>query len=320
MNIDKHPSLVVITPVYEDAEVASILFKELAGIYENNVYVIAVDDGSINRPLDIDSLTAVDLKGVVIKLKRNVGHQRAIAIGLNYVADHLPQAEAVVVMDSDGEDIPKTIQKLLTHLSLPDTDVVVAQRKRRVETFQFRAFYFIYKLVFQLLTGRKISFGNFMALKPMAVKRIAAMQELWTHVAGCILTSKLRVSLCPLDRGSRYAGKSKMNFVGLALHGFRGLMVFTEDVLVRVGIACALLAGLSVIGGGTAIILKVIGYATPGWFSISLGILLLVFLQTGALALMTLMLTGLVRGGMTVTHIAYMDYVDLVQHTSKDNQ
>ena len=30
-----------------------------------------------------------------------------------------------------------------------------------------------------------------------------------------------------------------MNFVGLALHGFKGLMVFAEDVLVRVGIACA---------------------------------------------------------------------------------
>jgi polyisoprenyl-phosphate glycosyltransferase len=46
------------------------------------------------------------LSGVVIKLKRNVGHQRAIAIGLNYVADHHPDIACTVVMDSDGEDTP----------------------------------------------------------------------------------------------------------------------------------------------------------------------------------------------------------------------
>ena len=100
------------------------------------------------------------------------------------------------------------------------------------------------------------------------------MQELWIHVAGCVLTSKLRVAACPLDRGPRYAGQSKMNFAGLALHGFKGLMVFAEDVLVHVGIACALVAALSVLGVGAAVILKLIGFATPGWFSVSLGILL----------------------------------------------
>ena len=43
--------------------------------------------------------------------------------------------------------------------------------------------------------------------------------------AAAVLASKLRVETCSLDRGPRYAGQSKMNFVGLALHGFKGLMV-----------------------------------------------------------------------------------------------
>lgn len=102
-----------------------------------------------------------------------------------------------------------------------------------------------------------------------------------------------------------------MNFVGLALHGFRGLMVFAEDVLVRVGIACALLAVLSVIGGIAAVVLKVLGIATPGWFSVTIGILVLVFLQTGALTLMTLMLTGIVRGGGIAT-MSYRDFIAAV--------
>jgi hypothetical protein len=77
-------------------------------------------------------------------------------------------------------------------------------------------------------------------------------------------------------------------------------MVFAEDVLVRVGIVCALVAVLSVLGAAAAVMLKLLGYATPGWFSVALGILVLVFMQTGALTLMSLMLTGVVRGGMAM--------------------
>lgn len=152
-----------------------------------------------------------------------------------------------------------------------------------------------------------------MALKPRAVKRLTSMQELWMHVAGCVLTSKLRIQTLPIDRGPRYAGKSKMNFVGLALHGFRALMVFAEDVLVRVGIICAFVAVATVIASIVAVGLKLAGFATPGWFSVALGILLLVFLQTGALTLMTLMLTGVVRSGAP-NQIDYRAYIENVQY------
>lgn len=310
MSTSYHPTLVVVTPVYEDVEASSRLFVELARVFGRDVYVVAVDDGSVRQPVDPSSIAAAGLDGVVIRLRRNVGHQRAIAIGLSYVAEALPDAPKVVVMDSDGEDVPASIVQLTEPLKAADVDIAIAQRKRRVETLRFRAFYIVYKLLFLLLTGRRISFGNFMVLKPAAVKRLVAMNELWIHVAGCVLTSRLRLAHCPLDRGPRYAGTSKMNFVGLALHGFRALMVFAEDVLVRVGIACTLVAGASVVGSIAAVILKSIGLATPGWFSVALGILLLVFLQTGALTLMTLMLTGVVRGGSVA--IAYTQFVDRV--------
>ena len=303
----------VVMPIYEDQEASTRLFRELSAAYGERAYIVAVDDGSINQPVHIEALQSAGLQGVVIQLKRNVGHQRAIAIGLNYVAEHLPGIPCTVVMDSDGEDTPQSIRELVEPLNSSNVDVIVAQRKSRVESFRFKAFYIVYKCLFQFLTGRKISFGNFMALKPAAVKRLAAMQELWMHVAGCVLTSKLRIQTSPIDRGPRYAGKSKMNFVGLALHGFRALMVFAEDVLVRVGIICAFVAVATVIASILAIALKLAGFATPGWFSVALGILLLVFLQTGALTLMTLMLTGVVRSGAP-TQIDYRAYVEDVKH------
>lgn len=287
--------LVVVTPVFEDVEAASRLFLELRAALGDRLYVVAVDDGSVRQPLPADAIAAAGLSGVVLRLRRNVGHQRAIAIGLAYVADHVSSAAPVVVMDSDGEDLPASIAALLERLGQGDVDVVVAARRSRVETLRFRAFYQVYKAVFGLLTGRRINFGNFMAMSRNAVQRLTAMGELGTHVAGTLLMSRLRWTACALDRGPRYAGHSKMNFVGLALHGFKGLMVFAEDVLVRVGAACALVAAISLIASVAAILLKSIGFATPGWFSVALGILVLIFLQTGAITLMSLMLTGVMR-------------------------
>lgn len=308
--------IVIVTPVYEDVEASSRLFRELAAQFGENLFMVAVDDGSVRQPLEIGSLENAGVNGVILRLRRNVGHQRAIAIGLGYVSEHIRTDQRVIVMDSDGEDVPATIPHLLDELQAEDVDVVVAQRKNRVETLRFKIFYAFYKRLFVLLTGRGISFGNFMALKAHAVRRLVAMQELSLHVAGTVLASKLRTALCPLDRGPRYAGQSKMNFVGLALHGFKGLMVFAEDVLVRVGVICALVAALSILGALTAIILKLLGFSTPGWFSVALGILILMFLQTGALALMTLMLTGVVRGGTVTTAMAYHDFIEQILQTS----
>lgn len=314
MSMNHHP-LVVVTPVYEDVEASGQLFKELAAQYRRDVFLVAVDDGSVKQPLGLEGLEQAGLSGVVLKLKRNVGHQRAIAIGLGYVSQLIQPGQRVVVMDSDGEDLPSTISRLLACLDAEDVDVVVAQRKSRVETWRFKAFYAVYKRFFSLMTGRSISFGNFMALKAHAVKRLVVMQELSIHVAAAVLASKLRTGYCLLSRGPRYAGQSKMNFVGLALHGFKGLMVFAEDVLVRVGIACALIASLSVAGAAAAIVLKLLGFSTPGWFSVALGILVLIFMQTGALTLMTLMLTGVVRGGTVSTLASNQDFVSEVLET-----
>ncbi|MBH1444877.1 MULTISPECIES: glycosyltransferase [Stenotrophomonas] len=308
---------VVVMPVYEDLEASSKLFLELARTQGPDTYVVAVDDGSVRQPLQVSAIEAAALEGVVIKLRRNVGHQRAIAIGLSYVAEHFDDNVIVISMDSDGEDTPESITELVGGLSSPDVDVVVATRKSRVESLKFKSFYIVYKLLFSLLSGRKISFGNFMAAKMPAVRRLSSMQELWTHVAAAVLGSKLRVQTCALDRGARYAGRSKMNFVGLALHGFRALMVFAEDVLVRVGIACTLVAGLSVVGGVVALLLKTMGFATPGWFSLAFGILLLVFLQTAALTLIILMLSGMIRSGGVLVAGSYREFVDEVQHARR---
>jgi len=311
MNLDAY-AMVVVTPVYEEGEGLVRFFQDLAASLPEKIFVVAVDDGSVRNVLDPTVLHAAGLPGVVLRLRRNVGHQRAIAIGLSYIAERVKPEQRVVVMDSDGEDVPSTIAPLLVALEKDDVDVAVAERTKRVATFWFKAFYLFYKTLFALMTGRSISFGNFMALKAHAVKRLVAMQELAIHVAASVLLSKLRIRRCPVPRGPRYAGQSKMNFISFALHGFKALMVFAEDVLVRVGIACAVFSALSVAGMVAATLLKAFGYSTPGWFSMALGILVLMLMETGVVALMTLMLTGVMRSGLVTSPTSYMDFIDQI--------
>jgi len=308
--------LVLLTPVYEDGEASSRLFRELGAQFGRSARLVVVDDGSVREPVLAANVAAGGLEGVVLRLRRNVGHQRAIAVGIGYVADHFP-GSTVVVLDSDGEDMPSTVPELLRALSDPLVDIAVAERKSRVETLRFRLFYLVYKLIFGLMTGRKIAFGNFMALKPAAVKRLSVMPEVWTHLAGGVLGSRLRIRACQLHRGPRYAGKSKMNFVGLVLHGFRALMVFGEDVLVRVGLMSTMIGAGVVLAAIAAMVLKVIGYATPGWFSVALGVLFIVLLQTAALTLTTLMLSGVVKGGSLAIG-AYREFIESIEQVTPD--
>lgn len=309
--------LVIITPIYEDREAASRLLSELASSFDREIFVVAVDDGSVKEPVETAIIEQAGLEGVVLRLNRNVGHQKAIAIGINYVAQNIQEHQKVVIMDSDGEDTPQSIKELIQPLEREDVDIVVAKRKSRVETLKFKLFYIIYKWFFTILAGKKINFGNFVGLKAKAVKRLSSMQELSVHIAATVLSSKLRIETVSLDRGPRYAGKSKMNFVGLVLHGFKGLMIFAEDVLVRVGILSAIVALLAIVGGIIATLLKINDFATPGWFSISVEIFFLIFMQTGTLTLMILMLTGVIKSNTVTTPVEYKIFIDEILYAKK---
>lgn len=293
-------ALLILMPVFEDRECARRLVRELAVLGVEKPYVIAVEDGSVRDPLQIADITDAGLAGEVLYLVRNMGHQRAIAVGLSYVAANL-DPRRVVVMDSDGEDQPASIPSLLACLDSGGVDAVVAERRKRSETLRFRVFYVVYKAIFKLLTGRAIGFGNFSALSRQAVDRVSSMQEAWVHYAASLMISRLRIGAVPTDRGKRYAGRPHMNFVSLTLHGLRSIMVFAEDVLVRVGLLSVVVAAASAALLVAAVILKVIGFATPGWFSTAVGILLLMFLQAGVLTFVTLMVSGLVRSSPPLT-------------------
>jgi glycosyltransferase involved in cell wall biosynthesis len=126
-------SLVVVAPVFEDGDIAATFCRDVRDAFGPEVVVVLVDGGSVENAVYSSEVAEAGLKGVLIRLQRNLGHQRAIAVGISYVADKVPTAH-VVVMDSDGEDIPATAPMLLK--SLKDNRVDVAVRNGNSVTSQ----------------------------------------------------------------------------------------------------------------------------------------------------------------------------------------
>jgi len=309
----KEVNNVIVTPYFEDLA-AQQFCMELAENLGPKDYVIIVDDGSIKIPFEAKFLSDCGLNGEIVRLARNLGHQTAITCGINVAIESI-NFKSLVVMDSDGEDRPQDINRLASELNNADIDAAVAARKSRIESKTFKIFYRIYQFFFRLLVGRKIQFGNFMALSPLAAKRLAHYHETPMHVAASLINSRLRIRAVSIHRGARYAGKSSMNIVSLTLHGLRSIMVFSETVLVRITLFCALFAGLIIATMVIMVIVKLMGLAIPGWFSTVGGILILLLLQVAIMSLVVLLSAGNLKASPTTafehnTLIETIEYVD----------
>ena len=194
------------------------------------VSLIAVDDASSELLTSDAEPDAASIEGVeILRLICNLGHQRAIAVGLAEVAQRHAY-DAVIVMDCDGEDRRCDLVRLIDAHRMDRTAIIVAQRAKRSEGLSFRAFYELYKSVFILLTGRRMDFGNFLLIPRPMVTRLAHMPEIWNHLAAAVLRSRVRVVGVPTERGRRYAGNSSMNLVALLTQGLSAIAVLSDIV------------------------------------------------------------------------------------------
>ncbi|MEI7733407.1 MAG: glycosyltransferase [Verrucomicrobiota bacterium] len=273
--------LVVVAPVYEDAESAALLLGNLGRTFAGldvTLRVLLVDDGSpvpliqqLKLPADIP-LPHV----AVLRLRRNVGHQRAIALGAAFVHEKIP-CDAMLVMDADGEDRPEDATRLLARCrELAGERVVFAERTRRSESPLFLGLYQLYRLLHWVLTGISVRVGNFSIVPASRLPALVTLPALWNHYAAAIFQARLPRELLPTARGTRYRGASKMNFVGLVMHGLQAISVFSDVVAVRLLLAVCLLAGgCGALAAGSVATLLYGGPALPPWAPYAIGGLLI---------------------------------------------
>lgn len=277
--------LIILIPVYNDwesaAQILPRLDAQLAGL-PVRTRILVLDDAS-RTPAPAD-LVPGGLRHVTtvesVRLRRNLGHQRAIAVGLSFIHVERP-CDAVLVMDADGEDKPEDVPRLIRRL-LEDgrRKVIFAQRVRRSEGFVFRLCYHLYRLGHRLLTGVPVRIGNFSILPAHHVATLAVVSDTWNHYAASVVKSRIEHGFVPTERGTRLAGHSHMDFPALVLHGLSAISVFAETVTVR--LILAIFSLIVVLAALLAVVLAARWgnqLAIPGWAIIGAGLLLVAVMQ-----------------------------------------
>ncbi|MEO7033138.1 MAG: glycosyltransferase [Polyangiaceae bacterium] len=275
----------VVTPAYNDWESLTRLLIDLDEVGKQSdlrFRVLVVDDSStLPAPEGWPGLEHSQLESLtIVRLACNLGHQRAIAVGLVMTHTDLEECAGVIVMDSDGEDLPSDLPRLMTASVSHPGSIVCARRARRSEPAAFRAFYRGYQLLFGALTGAHIDFGNFCLIPTSVLRAVISQAGIWNHLAATLTRSRLPLYRIDTQRGTRYARQSKMNFVSLVVHGLTAVAVYADVALVRIVILAMVLAGCSFLGIVLTVCIRLgTSLAIPGWASGVAGTLTVLLFQ-----------------------------------------
>ena len=272
MNGDQSRLLILI-PLFNDWTAVRRLLAEVDAVLARagrRADVLLVDDGSSDPTSSDRELAPAELgalnRVVILHLRRNLGTQRAIAVGLAWVDVHVA-CDCVIVMDGDGEDRPDDVIPLLAEFERIDRRAVVfAERTRRSEGAWFALMYAFYRALHLVFTGERVRVGNFSAIPMHLVKRLVAVSDLWNHYAAAIFKSRIPYCTVPTTRGARYSGRSHMNQVSLVTHGLSAMSVFGDRIGVRMLMATSVVALVTIGIVVTALVVRLVtGAAFPSW-------------------------------------------------------
>jgi len=260
------PLLSVVVPVYNEVETLPEFHRRLTGALEGldlDTEIVYVDDGSADGSLAwMRSMAQTDPTVRAVSLSRNFGHQIAVSAGLDLAA-----GDAVVVIDSDLQDPPELIAKLVGEWRA-GAEVVNAVRTVRHGETKFKrwtaaAFYRLVRRWTDLEI--QVDSGDYRLLGRRAVDAMRSMPESFRFLRGMSAWVGFTQAAVPYERDSRYAGESKyplkrmlklamnaftsFSFVPLQLASFLGFVVSSLCMVAIPLVILLRLLGVDGLGG-----------------------------------------------------------------------
>ncbi len=222
----------VVAPVYNEEECIKEYIDQTVNILKKNYLnyeLILVDDGSNDNTTKIIEQILKEKGNIrLILLSRNYGREIAMSAGLDTAI-----GDYVVIMDSDLQDNPHIIPKLIDK-AVEGFDVVYAARSnRKGESFLKITFSKIFYKIASNMTGFEIpeNAGDFRVFNRKVVNSIGQLKESNRYMKMLYAYVGFKVSFISFERNSRHAGKTKYKYSQLFNASLDAIISFSNKPL-----------------------------------------------------------------------------------------
>jgi dolichol-phosphate mannosyltransferase len=212
-------TLTVIVPFYNEEESAPHLIGQILHVFSakalrtagiSELQCLFVDDGSRDGGTAIfaSALKSGQLKGSILRLSRNFGHQAAVAAGLDHCT-----GDVAAIIDADLQDSPVEILGMLERWR-SGADVVYGVRRKRKEALWKRSAYAVFYRLLGFLSEGLIpdDSGDFCLIDVRVVSAIRSLPEHLRFFRGLRAWVGFNQVEHPYERDSRVAGSPKYTF------------------------------------------------------------------------------------------------------------
>ena len=202
--------LSVILPVFNEEKNLRPLFDELKDVLEENFTsyeIIFVNDGSEDASQDILKDLGDQHKEVKwLELRKNFGQSEAIQAGINQ-----SKGDLVATMDSDMQNNPKDIPRLVEELESTDSDLVNGWRKKRKDPFMKSTFSGVASFFRRIILGAKLhDYGcTLKVMKREAAESLELRGEMHRYIPALIKIHGFKVSEIKVNHRERNASTTK---------------------------------------------------------------------------------------------------------------
>jgi len=217
---------IFLLPLYNDWDSCSILVDKInfqMKKLSKKCEILIIDDCSNSMQTNFLSFSNIT-KINILSLRKNLGSQKAISIGLQYLYK-IEKKMIITILDSDGEDDASKIPDMIKNAEIEKDKVIVSTRTKRQENILFKLLYFIHKLLTFLFSLNWISYGNYSSFHSDQLKKILSQKSSWLAFSACV-AKNCKIKKVKAERKKRLDGISKLSFLGLIFHSLRVNTVF----------------------------------------------------------------------------------------------
>jgi len=227
----------IVLPTYNDwkslEKVLEILNLRLKNL-KKDIYILIINDCSKEKFKKTKNFKNFK-KIIVLNLKKNLGSQKAIYVGLKYLQKKIKNYNNVIIsiLDSDGEDDPKALKKLIQITERKKDFFIFASRKGRTENRFLKILNKARLYITLILTGKFINFGNFSSFPSSLLKRITLNDDIFLAFSSGVAKNYSKLFLYNVKKNKRFYDTSKVNIKFLIMHSIKIISVFYKIVFLR---------------------------------------------------------------------------------------